>query len=451
MQITFIGATGTVTGSKYLVNSDNQQFLIDCGLFQGYKELRLRNWAPFPFSPAAIKAVILTHAHLDHTGALPLLVKQGFTGPILATSATRDLCAILLPDSGFLQEEDAWRANKYGYSKHTPALPLYTKEEAIFSLKQFQPLGYGVYRQLNELLSFQFQRAGHIIGSSLLTLRENNTTLLFTGDLGRPHDPVMKPPAIIQHVDYLVIESTYGDRLHEKENTEEKIALIVNQTVKRGGTVVIPAFAVGRAQSLLYYMYCLKKAKKIPDVPIFLDSPMAVDATHLFNHYTSEHRLSPALTQAVCKIATYVNTTDDSRAIDAQPMPKIIISASGMASGGRVLHHLKAFLPESRNTILLTGFQAGGTRGDRLLRGETAVKIHGEMTPVRAQIAELTNTSAHADYEEIIAWLKNFNRPPRKVFITHGEPDAANALKQKIIEQFGWNCAVPEYLQTENL
>lgn len=451
MQLTFMGATGTVTGSKYLIDIDSKKILIDCGLFQGYKELRVRNWSPLPVNPEEIDAVILTHAHIDHSGYIPLLVKKGFRGKIFCSTATRDLCEILLLDSGHLQEEEVKFANEQGYSKHHPALPLYTQEDARRSLKYFHTLNFGVEYSLDDNLQFRLSHSGHILGSSFVHLNYDNRSLLFSGDLGRPSDPVMKPPAIIQSADYLVLESTYGNRIHEVLNPIEQLGEIIRKTSQRGGSIIIPAFAVGRTQSILYFIYLLKKANKIPDLPVFLDSPMAMNATKIFCRHTNEHKLSKQQCVDICSIATYVNTPRESKTIDSYQYPIIIISASGMATGGRVLYHLEKFVPDYRNTILFTGFQAGGTRGARMVSGEKEIKIHGQMIPIRAQVAELANTSAHADYTEIITWLKKFTKPPIKTFITHGEPDAAYSLKKHIEEELGWDCYIPVYLQKEDL
>ncbi|OGT31014.1 MAG: mRNA 3'-end processing factor [Gammaproteobacteria bacterium RIFCSPHIGHO2_12_FULL_35_23] len=451
MRLKFLGATGTVTGSKYLLIIDNQKILVDCGLFQGQKELRLRNWNPLPISPSNLDKIVLTHAHIDHSGFLPLLVKNGFTGPIYATQATCDLCAILLPDSGFLQEEEAKRANQYGYSKHHPALPLYSKADAERSLEQFKPVEFGKAYWFGNETTFTWHHAGHILGSAFIQVQTGQQRILFSGDLGRPHDPVMRSPAIMQNTDYLILESTYGDRLHDKADPIEQIKTIVNETYARHGTLVIPAFAVGRAQALLYYLYQLKTLKLIPDLPIYLDSPMAIDATQLLLSYPTEHQLPPSMCVKVCHTAIYTNTQEQSKAIIENEHSKIIISASGMATGGRILHHLKAYAPDPRNTILFTGFQAAGTRGARILAGESTIKIHGEMVPVRAQIKYLTNTSAHADYAETLLWLRQFNHPPRKIFITHGEPAAALALKEHIETELKIPCVIPNYLDEVSL
>jgi metallo-beta-lactamase family protein len=447
MKLTFLGATGTVTGSKYLLESANTRLLVDCGLFQGYKELRLRNWDKFPVNPASIDAVLLTHAHIDHSGYIPLLVKKGFRGKIYCSEATYALCEILLPDSGYLQEEDARRANQYGYSKHTPAFPLYTEEEARDTLAYFHPVDFGTPCYIDDVLRFTLSHSGHILGSSFIVLSNGHKTVTFSGDLGRPNNPVMRAPAELQDTDYLLIESTYGDRLHERVDPTDEIAEVINSTVSRGGKVIIPAFAVGRAQMILYYLHQLKMEKRIPDIPVYLDSPMAISATNLLKSFKHEHQLSEALCADVCKVAQYIHTVEESKAIDASPMPSVIISASGMATGGRVLHHLKHTMTHERNTILFTGFQAGGTRGDRMLKGEPEIKIHGDYYPLKARVENLDSVSAHADYEEILEWLSHFKRPPVKVFVTHGEPEAAASLKTKIEERFGWDVEVPEYLE----
>ncbi len=451
LKIKFLGATGTVTGSKYLLTIQNKHILVDCGLFQGFKELRLRNWDRLPIAPADIDAVVLTHAHIDHTGYIPLLVKNGFKGTIYATKPTCDLCAILLPDSGYLQEEDARFANLHGYSKHHPALPLYTVKDAEKSLEHFKPMQFTQEYTLAPGIQVSWHRAGHILGASFVQFEVEGKTLLFSGDIGRFHDPIMKAPVIMHETDYLVLESTYGNRLHEKSDPKDSIAKVVVDTIQRGGTVLIPAFAVGRAQSVLYYLAQLKKEKRIPDVPIFLDSPMAIDATLLLQHYADkETHLTPEQCRMACSVATYTNTVDESKELD-EPSPKIIVSASGMMTGGRVLHHLKTIAPDPRNTILMTGYQAGGTRGADLLAGGREIKIHGETIAVKAQVVSLNSLSAHADYEDILYWLKQFKHPPRKVFITHGEPEAADALKKRIEKELGWFCEIPTYLEEVTL
>jgi len=446
MRLTFLGATNTVTGSKFLLSIENKKFLIDCGLFQGLKELRQRNWNKFPIEPHLIDAVILTHAHIDHSGYLPVLVKNGFTGKIYCSHATKDLCAVLLPDSGYLQEEEAKFANKYGYSHHKPAVPLYTRAEAEQTLLQFRTLDFRKNYKFGDEIHISLIPAGHILGANFIQVKHYDRTVLFSGDIGRPDDPIMYPPAIMQAADYLVLESTYGNRLHNKVNPLDELAALINRAVARGGTIIIPAFAVGRAQHLLYFMYQLKLTRRIPDVPIYLDSPMAKNATDIFRKYSELHRLDAEMSQKVSDIAKYITTKEESQSLDQETTSKIIISASGMLEGGRVLHHIKEFAPDPRNIIVFAGYQAAGTRGAEIISGKETIKIYGEEVKIKAEIKVLSNMSAHADYEEILAWLKHFNHHPRKVFITHGEPEAALSLKEKIEEQTNWTCIIPDYL-----
>ena len=443
MKLTFWGATRTVTGSKYLISVDDRRVLIDCGLFQGHKELRLRNWSRLPIDPSMLDAVILTHAHIDHSGYLPRLIQQGFKGKIYCTAATLALCAILLPDSGYLQEEDAYRANRYGYSKHKPAEPLYTKH--------FVPIQYNTLNELFPNFSFKFLPAGHILGAAMVEITHDHHVTIFTGDLGRPHDLIMKPPTTIQHADTLILESTYGNRLHETSNPLADLEKTIQATISKKGSVIIPAFAVGRAQELLYLLYQLKSTHRIPNIPIYLDSPMAENVSDLLIRFANEHRLNPSQCQALCDVATYIKTPEESKAIDKDGVPCIIISASGMLEGGRILHHLKVYLPDSRNTILLTGYQAPGTRGDRLLQGETELKIHGEMIPVHAKVEVMHQLSAHADYQEILDWLSHFKKAPRQTFLTHGELTSSEALQTHIKKQLGWHATIPMFQQTINI
>lgn len=451
MRLTFLGATNTVTGSKFLLSIDNKKILIDCGLFQGLKELRQRNWTKFPIEPHLINTVILTHAHIDHSGYLPVLVKNGFTGKVYCSQATKDLCSVLLPDSGYLQEEEAKFANKHGYTKHKPAVPLYTRADAEQSLGHFRALDFRKNYKIGDDTHLSLIPAGHILGASFIQIKHNGTTVLFSGDLGRQNDPIMYPPAVMQAADYLVLESTYGNRLHKKVNPLDELSDIITRTAQRGGTVIIPAFAVGRAQHLLYFMYLLKESKRIPDLPIYLDSPMAKDATDIFRKYTDLHKINGELSHKVCEIAKYVNTKEESQALDLEMAPKIIISASGMLEGGRVLHHVRVFAQDPKNTIVFAGYQAAGTRGADIIGGKEFIKVFGETVPIRAEIQVLSNMSAHADYEEILQWLKHFNHHPRKVFITHGEPEAAKSLKDKIEDQYDWPCVVPDYMYSEML
>ncbi len=448
MRLTFLGAAGTVTGSKYLVEANNRQILVDCGLFQGYKPLRLRNWAPFPIPGNAVDAVVLTHAHLDHSGYLPRLASHGFKGPVVASEATRELCRILLPDSGRLQEEEADYANRRGFSKHKPALPLYTEADAQRALERFEALPFQQARELLPGVRINLHPAGHMLGAAIVEVQAEGKSLVFSGDLGRPNDPIIVAPSAIEHADYLVVESTYGDRRHAGLNPETMLAEVIRRTAARGGMVVIPAFAVGRAQAVMYSIYRLKQAGAIPDLPVFLNSPMATDATEIYHRFRREHRLSPEECTGMCGAAKIVRTVEESRALNNLRYPSVIIAASGMATGGRVLHHLRAYAPDHKNTLLFPGFQAGGTRGALIVGGAPAVKIHGEEVAIRAEVVHLDQYSAHADYEEILAWLKGFRTPPRHTFVTHGELGAADAMRRRIGSTLAWQASCPEHLQS---
>lgn len=451
MKIQFLGGVQTVTGSKYLIKTNKTNILVDCGLFQGYKDLRLRNWASLPIDPKTIDYVLLTHAHIDHSGYIPLLVKQGFQGKILCTAPTKELCSILLPDSGHLQEEDARYANRKGYSKHHPALPLYTRMEAEESLAYFHSIPLDERINIGDDLNVTFNYGGHILGASFIRLEHERTSILFSGDLGRSNDPLMLPPKPPVASDYFVIESTYGNRIHDNTDPSIQMKEIINRTVKRGGSVVIPSFAVGRTQSLLYYLHVLKSKKEIPDIPVFVDSPMATSATHIFARHADQNRLSKEEAEAVCGVAHYVNSIDESIALDNQKFPAIIISASGMATGGRVIHHIRHFAPNPNNTILFSGFQVGGTRGDRMIRGEKEIKMLGQMIPVCAEIAQIESLSAHVDSLEMLEWLSHLKAAPRRLFLTHGDIKAAEALKNQIEQRFHWDCEIPSYLETVEL
>jgi len=448
MQLQFLGGTGTVTGSKYLVEHEGRRLLVDCGLFQGLKQLRLRNWAPLPVPAESIDAVVLTHAHIDHSGFLPRLMELGFRGPVFATRGTAELCGLLLPDAGHLQEEEARFANRHGFSKHAPALPLYTEAAARKALQRFHKVDFDEAFEPLPGFHARFRPAGHIIGAASLYLRANGGSLLFSGDLGRQNDLLMQPPAAPEAADVVLVESTYGNRRHEEAEPLDQLAEVVCRTAGRGGVVLVPAFAVGRAQALLHSIRLLKDARRIPDLPVYLNSPMAADVTALFRRHAGEHRLSATECHAMCQGVTVVNTEEDSRALNQQRYPCVIVSASGMATGGRVVHHLKAFAPGPRNTILFAGYQAAGTRGAALVGGATEVRIHGEWVPVRAEVASLEGLSAHADREELLAWLARLPRRPKQVYVTHGEPAAADALRQAIEERQRWSCVVPEYRDT---
>jgi len=450
MQLSFFGGAQTVTGSRYLLEMGSRKILVDCGLFQGVTQFRHHDREPFPVPPSEVDAVILTHAHIDHSGYLPLLVKNGFSGKIYCSLPTLDLCNILLPDSGYLQEEEAKFANRHGYSKHKPALPLYTKEDAEKSLGYFRPLEFCKKYRIGEIRVSLFP-AGHILGASFVQIQFAGQTVLFSGDLGRPHDPIMLPPTEMHNTDFLILESTYGDRLHDPEDPLDKLGEIVRKTSTNGGSVIIPAFAVGRAQDVLYLLYQLKKSGKIPDLPVYLDSPMAKNATDIFRKYAHLHRLPAVLCQKVCDVATCINSREESKALDTPGAPKIIISASGMLEGGRVLHHVRALAPDAANAIVFTGYQAMGTRGAELIAGKKSIRIFGGDVPVNASVYVLHNMSAHADYAEILQWLAHFRHPPRRVFITHGEPAAALSLCEKITDSLHWQCIAPKFLQTEKL
>ena len=453
--LTFLGATGTVTGSRFLLDLNRKKMLIDCGMFQGSKQNRLRNWEPFPVSPGDIDYVFLTHAHIDHTGYLPRFCKDGFAGKVYCTYATYDLCEILLPDSAHLQEEDAAWANKKGFTRHKPALPLYTVEDARQSLTFFSPVHYGDDIFISKNVRIKYRDAGHILGSAYVDVKishgESASKILFSGDLGRPRRHVLRDPAQPFNVDYLIMESTYGDRLHEDNSPDEELAQVINESIEQGGVLLIPSFAVGRTQTLLYVIRELENQGKIPSVQVFVDSPMAIDTTEIFRNRIADMNLSTRiLTLQGTRIfhpkrLQFCKSRNQSKAINKIKNRAIIISASGMATGGRILHHLKERLPDKRNTILFIGYQAEGTRGRTILEGNSEVKIHGEYIPVNAQVRSISGYSGHADYEEILAWLMGFNSPPKKTFLVHGEPGASEALKEKIQHHFGWDVVIPKF------
>jgi metallo-beta-lactamase family protein len=453
--LTFYGATGTVTGSRFLLEVNNKKMLIDCGLFQGSKQNRLRNWEPFPINPGEVEPILITHAHIDHTGYLPRFCKDGFMGKIHCTHTTYDFLEILLKDSAHLQEEDAAWANKKGFSKHTPALPLYTVEDAENSLSYFAPVYYGQELFIEDNLRVKFKDAGHILGSSFIDVRvgagKNRKKILFGGDLGRPNIPILRDPDQVFDVDYLVLESTYGDRLHNDDSPTENLAKVINESVDRGGVLVIPSFAIGRTQTLLYAIRELEEENKIPALSVFVDSPMAIDATEIFKRRIEEQDFEARLEFLKGKQIfqpkrlQICRSRNQSKEINKHKSRAIIISASGMVNGGRILHHMVERLPDSKNTILFVGYQAEGTRGRALLEGKEKLKIHGQYVPVKAKIETISGYSGHADYQEILAWLMGFNRPPRKTFLVHGEPEQRNALKEKIEKHFGWQVVAPEF------
>ena len=453
--LTFLGAAKTVTGSKHLVHTGNRRILVDCGLFQGLKELRERNWKELPVDPRDIDAVVLTHAHIDHTGYLPRLVKDGFRGRVFCTPGTADLCRIMLPDAGRLAEEDAREATRGGYSKHSPALPLFTEEDAQRALTHLQPVGYERPVPIGGDVTIEFVDAGHLLGSAFVRMTlggDGARQLLFSGDLGRYDRPVLPDPTRIEQADALLVESTYGDRLHEPDDNGARLAEIVTATAARGGKVIIPAFAVGRSEEVIYWLKRLEAAGRIPVLPVYLDSPMAVEALQQYANHSRD--LDPDMQPPHGQVSAFmtrrftaVKSVMQSKELQASPAPCIVISASGMATGGRVLHYLRAALPNARHTILFVGYQAVGTRGRALLEGAREVKIHGEYVPVAAKIEHIDSMSAHADADEIMRWLGGFIRPPGMTFIVHGEPQAQIALQARIEKELGWATTIPTYLE----
>jgi len=443
MRLTFLGAAGTVTGSRYLVETGKTRLLVDCGLYQGVKSRRNHNWRESPVDPRSIDAVVLTHAHIDHSGLLPALARDGFAGPIYTTPATIGLSRIMLPDAAHIQEEDAAYANRKGFSRHHPALPLYTQADAEKCLQQLRAVDFEQVQKVGDL-EFRLQRAGHILGAASVELRGDGRSLLFSGDLGRDDDLMMYPPEPPGAPDFVVVESTYGDRLHGADDPVQSVAETLRETLDRDGILLIPSFAVGRTQTLLYCLHQVFEQKLAPRVPVYVNSPMATSVTDLYRATTRDHRLSDAQCEDVCSVARFVRSVAESRQLGDRRDPMVILSASGMATGGRVLHHLKALAPDPRNTILLPGFQAPGTRGDALARGAETIKLHGIRVPVRARVEQLDMLSAHADQQGLLAWLARCQRPPKQVYVTHGEPVAADTLRQLTQERLGFPACVPE-------
>jgi metallo-beta-lactamase family protein len=481
ISLTFLGAARTVTGSKYVVEANGTRVMVDAGLFQGLKELRLRNWQDLPVPASSLEAIVLTHAHLDHCGYLPRLVSQGFRGRVFCTQGTQDLCKIVLPDAGRLQEEDADFANRHQFSKHKPALPLYTEVDAFRAVSLLQPCGYDRVMPVAKGIEVDFINAGHLLGSSYVRMRVDGRVILFGGDLGRFGRPVLPDPTMVTGADYLLVESTYGNRVHEQDDNGTRLAQIVNDTVNRGGKLIIPAFAIGRVEELVYWLRRLEGEKRIPVLPVFVDSPMAGAA--LARYTERVHELDPEMQpeqrddraphdvaapndrdasrrramqeRELCAFCTerfrVVASVEESKQLTASKMPAIVISASGMAEGGRVLHHLKAALPGAQNTVLFAGYQGVGTRGRRLIDGEKSIKMHGEWVPVAATIEHIDSMSAHADSDEIMRWLRGFGAPPRQTFIVHGEPDAQDALGGRIERELGWSHKAPVHAETVQL
>ena len=442
MRITFWGAAGTVTGSRFVVDEGGARVLVDCGLFQGLRELRERNWDRFPVDPASIDAVLLTHAHIDHSGYLPALVRDGFRGEIWCTEATLALARILLPDTAHLQEEDARYANKHRSSRHDPALPLFTSEDAEICLTRFRTVPWRTPFSPAGALEARFTPVGHILGAGSIWLADGAQSVTFSGDVGRPDDPVMLPPEPPPETDHVITEATYGGRAHARTDPLDDLADIIVRTVGRGGALLVPVFAVGRAQTVLHLLAELRAADRIPQVPTYLNSPMAVHATELFCDHVGEHRLTEAECIAMCDGVELVRSTEDSKRLTSRRGPMIVLAASGMVTGGRVLHHLKQLAPDHRNTILFAGYQAAGTRGEAMLGGSRTVRVFNEDIPVRAEIARMDSLSAHADCDELTGWLKEISSPPAAVSIVHAEPGAAADHLRTIREQLGWDVAV---------
>ncbi len=450
--VQFFGAAGTVTGSKHMVTVGDRKVLLDCGLFQGLKALRQRNWEAPPFDPGEIDAVVLSHAHLDHSGYLPLLVRLGYHGPVYCSAATRDLLPILLRDSAYLQEEQAAHANKFGYSRHRPALPLYTMEDVEETLPLLQDQPYQTGFSPAAGVEVVLRCAGHILGSATVELKldgRREQRLVFSGDLGRWGLPILKDPVEVHHADILIVESTYGDRTHQPD-PDGDLARVVQEAAQRGGALIIPAFAVGRTQEVLWRLRQLEDDNRIPVLPVYIDSPMAIDVTGVYLKHPEEHDLE--MTDLIDqgrrplrpKLFSIARTASESKALNDLKGPVIIISASGMAAGGRVLHHLKRRLPDHRTTVLLTGFQAAGTRGRSLQEGAEAVRMHGQEVRVRAQIETVHGLSAHADREELLKWLAGFDEPPAQIFAVHGEEKAGAALVAAIRQRLGWNACIAQ-------
>ena len=461
--LTFLGAARTVTGSKHLLDIDGQRILFDCGMFQGLKELRLRNWAALPVPADTIHAVVLTHAHLDHTGWLPRLVASGFKGKIYCTGGTHDLSKLILPDAARIQEEDARHANKRGFSKHHPALPLYTEADATVALSRFQSCPFGTKVPVSDRLDVEFTNAGHLLGSSYVHVTRRpqegvasapggvpSKGILFGGDLGRYGRPVLPDPSPGVETDVLLLESTYGDRLHPADDDGEAFAAIVRDTVAKRGKLIIPSFAIGRVEELLYWLFRLEDERRIPALPIYVDSPMALEGLEFYRRRARELDADPAASRTTARY-TAVETADESKRLVQSPGPAIVIASSGMATGGRVVHHLFAELPYERNTILFVGYQAAGTRGRHLIEGAQHVKMYGEQVPVRARIAKINGMSSHADAGEILKWLRTFPRAPKITYLVHGEPTAQDALKARIQAELSWSVEIPAHGQTVDL
>jgi len=458
--LTFLGAVSTVTGSRFLIETPRARVLIDCGLFQGLKALRLRNWEAFPVPPDGIDAVVLTHAHVDHVGYLPALCRDGFAGPVFATEGTVALAGIVLPDSGHLQEEEANYANRKGFSKHQPALPLYTERDARDAMRQLVACSFGDELEVAPGVHVTFRPAGHILGSSVVTVRladHGDRTVVFSGDLGRPNHPILRPPAGVGAADVIVCESTYGNRRHDDAGALDQLRTAITRTMARGGTVLIPAFAVDRTEVILFHLRELLAAGEIPDVPVYVDSPMALNALRVYRQALADGAadMDPFVGRDADPFdgghVTEIRDVADSKALAENDFPSIIVSASGMATGGRVIHHLARLLPDHRNTVILVGYQAVGTRGRLLADGATELKMLGGYVRVRADVVDLGSFSIHADQQELVDWLRTATHEPDAVYLVHGEPTSAEALRDLVHAELDWSCVVPGHLERVRL
>jgi metallo-beta-lactamase family protein len=447
VSIQFLGAAGTVTGSKYLLRTPGMNILIDCGLFQGLKKLRLMNWDQLPVSAAEIGAILLTHGHLDHCGYLPRLVKAGYKGSIMGTTPTLEVAKIILEDSAKIQEEDAERANIKGYAKHKPARPLYTGKDVAETIEHFRPQPQDKWINITEGINARFRYNGHIIGATFIELQVGAKLFVFSGDIGRINDPLLYTPQSPENADVLLIESTYGGRLHP-ENGEEKLLHVIKEAHERGGTVIIPSFAVERTQLLMYIIWKLRSQGKLPDIPVYMDSPMAGHVLEVFRKTSGWHKLSPAECSEMCSNIKMITDISETHKVAASTHAKVVIAGSGMASGGRVLHYFSHYLGDKNATILLAGYQAEGTRGRQLLDGAPSIKMEGRYYPVKAKIELIDGLSAHADQHELIDWMSRIGKKPERIFIVHGEPGASDALRVKIDDVFGWDAYIPELYET---
>lgn len=459
IDIQFLGAAGSVTGSRYLITAGDFKFLFDCGLFQGLKELRLRNWDTFPIDASTIDAVVISHAHIDHTGYLPKLVREGFKGAVYCTAATADLMKIMLLDAAKLQEEEAAFAFKKGYSKHKEPQPLFTTEDAKLAFTLIHKQEYNQRISIHDRVEIVYRNAGHLLGAAITEVYikgdQEEKKIVFSGDLGREHDAMLYEPTVITEADVLFIESTYGNKDNPSIDPQTDLARIVNETMRNKGVLLIPAFAVGRTQELLYYLHKLMTAHKIPDVPVYIDSPMAISTTYLFYRYQQLHKVRFNAEEFEDELDTnmlvLVKTADHSKSLNELKGNAIIISSSGMMTGGRILHHLYHRLRKKQDTLLITGYQAEGTRGRNIIEGRTSIRIFGEEVPVNCTVENMTSLSGHADKEELFSWMKNFTHPPAMTFTVHGEGEHLRSYTQAIRDRLKWNVIQPEYLQSISL